>query len=153
MLIPENEAIKRLTSPDNLLNRLREISSKPAMIPSLPLNQQREPVKVVVTEPLNGIAPTIDDLVHDADEQIHLSTAHDNAIRVLNGAIRELAIRIPEVKADKLPAVITATSKVVESIRKERNELQKNRKDQSIHFHFYTPQQKALTDYEVIDVG
>lgn len=158
MLVPEKEALSRLNSPDNLLNRMRSLGNKPAIIPTIPLVRQQEAIHVRVSEPDkdedgNNVNPTIDDLVHDADKQIHLSTAHDNALKVLNGAIRELAIRIPEIKADKLPAVITATSKVVESIRRERSDLEKNRKNNSVHFHFYTPAQRQLSDYEVIEVG
>ena len=78
--------------------------------------------------------------------------AHDNALSVLTDAVSELKLRLGEVKADKLPSVITATSKVVESIRRERNEAAKSGKDREVHYHFYVPQQKKLENFEVIDV-
>ena len=48
--------------------------------------------------------------------------------------------------------MISAASKTVESIRRERNENAKQGKDREVHYHFYTPEQKKVSDYEVIDV-
>ena len=64
-----------------------------------------------------------------------------------------LALKLDEVKADKLPSVITAASKVVESIRRERMELNKSSKGKDVHYHFYNTEQRKISDYEVIEVS
>lgn len=94
----------------------------------------------------------VDSILENADSQIKLATAHDKALQLLNKSIDQLTIELDNVKADKLPSVISATSKVVESIRKERNEAAKLGKDREVHYHFYTPQTKRVEDYQVIDV-
>jgi hypothetical protein len=96
--------------------------------------------------------PTLDNLIENHEDQVKLGLAHDKALGILNSAMNMLDTKLDDIKADKLPAVITAASKVVESIRKERIESRKNDKDKEVHYHFYTPQQKKLSDYEIIDV-
>ena len=97
--------------------------------------------------------PTIDQLLTNSEAQIKLAAAHDSALSVLSSAINELKAKLPDMKADKLPAAITATSKVVESIRKERAEAAKNTGGRSVHYHFYTPEQKKISDYNIIEVS
>ncbi len=96
--------------------------------------------------------PTIDTILENSDTQIRLGLAHDKALELLNNSVELLATKLDDVRADKLPAVITAASKVVEGIRRERAESAKLGKDREVHYHFYTPQQKTVADYEVIDV-
>jgi len=98
-------------------------------------------------------APTLDHIIDNHDTQIKLGLAHDTALNLLNSSVSLLATKLDDVKADKLPSVIASASKVVESIRKERSEASKNAKDREVHYHFYTPQQKRVADYEVIDVS
>lgn len=95
---------------------------------------------------------TTDDLISDPDNKIKLASAHNDALDLLNSAVKELKIKLSDVSASKLPGVITAASKVVESIRKERLEVHKSGKDKEVHYHFYTPEQKAIEQYSVIDV-
>jgi hypothetical protein len=97
-------------------------------------------------------APVLEQIVENQDSQIRLGLAHDKALELLNRSVDYLTAKLDDVKADKLPAVVTAASKVVESIRRERSEASKNNKDREVHYHFYTPQQKAVADYEVIEV-
>ena len=97
--------------------------------------------------------PTVDSILDNSDQHIKLSLAHDSALEVLNTSVAMLALKLDEVKADKLPSVITAASKVVESIRRERIELNKNGKNREVHYHFYTPEQRKISDYEVIEVS
>ena len=107
--------------------------------------QENLPVKSEVTK--------LDDILDNNDSQIKLGLAHDNAIKLLNSSIDLLATKLDDIKADKLPSVINAASKTVESIRKERNEQTKNSKGNEVHYHFYTPKQNDISDYTVIDVG
>lgn len=94
----------------------------------------------------------LDNILQDNEAQIRLGLAHDNALKLLNGAVDAMSLKLDEIKPDKLPSVISAASKVVESIRRERLESAKQGKDKDVHFHFYTPEQKSISAYEVIDV-
>lgn len=120
--------------------------SIPSTIATVDSNKQIEETN----KQTEGIS--VANLLDNSDTQIKLGLAHDNALKLLNESVETLTLKLPNVRADKLPAVITAASKVVESIRKERNEVNKNSKDRDVHFHFYTPTQKKISDYDVIEV-
>jgi hypothetical protein len=161
MIINNDEASKRLNSPLNLINRLREsktnAKAKAAMAIFIPPKAEAAKLRIEPTriEPkLNdeSDAPLLDQILENNEAQISLGLAHDTALKLLTSSISSLSNKLDEVKPDKLPAAIMAASKVVESIRRERNEALKNNKDREVHYHFYTPEQKTLTDYEVIEV-
>lgn len=97
--------------------------------------------------------PTLDNLINNSDEQIQLNLAHNSALSVLNSAVELMRLKLDDIKADKLPSVIAATNKVVESIRRERIEIAKKGNDKEVHYHFYTPIQKTISDYDVVDVA
>ncbi len=171
MIINNDEASKRLNSPLNLINKLRDsprmdkakdamsIFIKPAR-PPLPEEIKKidgipfellpyTAVKTNQSEP----AETLDQILENHESQISLGLAHDSALKLLNNSITHLAAKLEDVRADRLPAAILAASKVVESIRKERNEVMKSNKDKEVHYHFYTPEQRKIADYEVIEVS
>lgn len=97
------------------------------------------------------------EIVDDLDEQVKLGLAHNKGLSVLTKALENLENRLDgdePIKVDKIPAIISAASKAVEFIRKERLEKEKNQgKDAQVHFHFYCPQQKKVEEYEIIDVA
>jgi hypothetical protein len=166
MIINNDEASKRLNSPLNLINRLREsktnAKAKAAMaifIPPKGVMPSDTGSKQSVYKPeIAGVqhpaenTETLDQILENHEAQINLGLAHDSALKLLTNSISSLATKLDDVKPDKLPAAIMAASKVVESIRRERAEASKNNKDREVHYHFYTPEQKQLTDYEVIEV-
>ena len=201
MIVSESDALGRLGSPLNLMNRMRSSGSRANAMglfgvgnkaPAAPAQTSAEssansssgavaptfnpfpaksqsatalvPSSVIIDRPQIPVAPTIptedsptsklDELLDNADSNIKLGLAHNKALDTLSNAIDEVKIRIPEIKADKLPSVITAMSKVVSDIQRQRVENKKaNVDNRSVHFHYYTPTQKAVTDYEVIEVG
>lgn len=171
MILNNKEAEGRLSSPLNLINRLKtESPRKSAMslfIKPLVLPREEEKTikevkqeilfnpfesKKLVLPEIPSSSPTLDNLIPNNQEQVKLNLAHDKALSILNSAMEELELRLSEVKAEKLPSVITATSKVVEGIRRERLEASKNNKDREVHYHFYTPEQKKVSQYDIIDV-
>jgi len=97
--------------------------------------------------------PTLEELLPESEAQIKLGHAHDQALSLLTDSVIELKLRLSEIKAEKLPSVISSASKVVESIRRERIEANKKNGGNDVHFHFYTPEQKKTSDYEIIEVG
>lgn len=160
MLVSNESALKRLNSPDNLMVRLKALSNKKAELSLFIGNskQNNHNTEEAVTadeedETDKSAKPTIDKLIDNADAQIKLATAHDKGLKLLNTAIEHLSAKLDDVKAEKLPGVITAASKVVSEIRRERNEANKNGNGQQVHHHFYLPEQKKLEDYDIIDVA
>lgn len=176
MLINDKDATSRLESPLNLINRLKNISSRKSAMSLFGVGRSAEKVEkieeVKITFnpfenkkleiipqvlpqvfPLQQTTTKLDDILENNDSQIKLGLAHDKALDLLNRSVEALSAKLDDVRADKLSAVISAASKTVESIRKERSEASKNNKDREVHYHFYTPEQKKISDYEIIDVG
>lgn len=165
MIINNDEASKRLNSPLNLINRLAATKSnakaKAAMSIFMPQNRKEvssdgrsnleSADKSGVKHPVEN-TPLLDQVLENNEAQINLGLAHDSALKLLTNSISSLATKLDDVKPDKLPAAIMAASKVVESIRRERAEALKSNRDREVHYHFYTPEQKQITDYEVIEV-
>lgn len=161
-LINEEEVNKRLNSPLNLINKMRngmKPDRKNAM--SLFVRPTLDVPKEVVVKKVREVPVAsveqkkleTSDVVDDADTKIKLALAHDNALKLTNKAIETLTNKLDDVSADKIPSVISAANKVVESIRKERIEKDKNyRNDQHVHHHFYMPEQRKIEEYEVIEV-
>jgi hypothetical protein len=156
MIINNDEASKRLNSPLNLINKLRETKAnakaKAAMAIFIPPKAEAAKLRIEPKLSDESDAPLLDQILENNEAQISLGLAHDTALKLLTSSISSLSAKLDDVKPDKLPAAIMAASKVVESIRRERNEALKNNKDREVHYHFYTPEQKTLTDYEVIEV-
>jgi hypothetical protein len=182
MLVDSKSAESRLNSPLNLMNRLKSLSSptrknsmelftgrsadnkqagteiRPFINPfrkvSKPEANSAEESKTSekFEQPDEQPPLTLDNLLENSNSQIKLGLAHDKALDLLVNSVSVLASKLDDVSAGKLPQTILAASKVVESIRRERNEAIKNDKDKEIHYHFYVPEKKALSDFEVIDV-
>jgi len=171
MIVNEKDAAKRLNSPMNLINRLKNSTSSRNNAMSLfgigvskqdsvEAGQCRSSVEVELESPKPSFNPFIppppetklEDILDNHDSQIKLGLAHDTALELLNASVKMLSGKLDDVRADKLPAVISAASKTVESIRKERAESAKNGKDREVHYHFYTPEQKKVSEYKIIDV-
>ena len=177
MIIKDSDASKRLNSADNLINKLKSGSLNSARGSAMRLfgigkrKDIQDPVQetVISFNPfeiptaatpkslLATVEPSdktnVDSILENADSQVKLGLAHDNALTLLNRSVDMLTTKLDDIKSDKLPQVISAASKVVESIRRVRSEAPKNNKYRDVHLHFYTPNKRKLTDYEVIDVA
>lgn len=163
MIINDKQAEGRLNSPLNLINRLKDSSNQrksamslfiPPKIESRTIFNPFQPQATLPEIKQDNLpeATPLEAILENHESQIQLGLAHDNAIKLLNASVSALSAKLDDVRADKLPAVISAASKTVESIRKERNEANKNNKDREVHYHFYTPKQNVISDYEVIEV-
>ncbi len=107
-------------------------------------------VAIAVAE--NKATPVIDDLLENADTKIKLAQVHDLALNTLHSAITTMSTKLDDIKPEKLSQVITAMGKTVNDIRKERNDALKNNSDKQVSIIFYTPEQRKVSDYAVIDV-
>jgi len=173
MIISDDSASRRLNSPLNLINRLKNVSSRSGamqlftgpknkditVIPNPFAKKEAMPSADTIGLPERAGAQhpaentaTLDNILENSDTQIKLGLAHDSALELLTKSVSLLSAKLDDVSASKLPQAISAASKVVESIRRERTEASKNTKDREVHYHFYTPNQRKVEEYEVIDV-
>lgn len=113
---------------------------------------EKKTASLVVQQVTPTEEPSLDNLLEDSQANIKLALAHNSAVDLLANSISMLSTKLDGVRADKLPSVIAAASKTIESIRHERSEASKNNKGRDVHYHFYTPVQKKMEDYEVIEV-
>ena len=179
MLVKDSEALERLGSPLNLMNRMRGTSSRSgamslfvrkrgenneelknkdennevAVRPVVQTPQFTNPFSAETTNQPTATSPTINNLIDNAESQIELANAHNNALDLLNNAVSTLRIKLDDVKPEKLPSVIAAASRVVDGIRRERNEATKNSSNRTTNIIFYTPQQRQISEYNVIEVN
>jgi len=162
MIVNDKDAAARLNSPLNLINKLRDSKKNNAMSLFIPTKKKETLPEIPSFNPFSPQAspetsteePTkLNDILENHESQIKLGLAHDKALDLLNRSVEMLSAKLDDVSAAKLPSVISAASKTVESIRKERSEASKNNKDREVHYHFYTPSQKSVSEYEVIDVA
>lgn len=166
MILPEKTVMNRINSPDNLLQRLKSFPKKDKgmglFVPSNGFNpftseeskkEESKEAAPATTLSTNEKAPTLDKLIDKPENIIKLELAHNNALTLLNRSVQALTDKLDDVKADKLPGVISAASKVVENIRKEKAESNKNKDSRTVNINFYTPTQRPIEEYQVIDVG
>lgn len=182
MLINNEEVERRLSNPSNLMNRLRSGSlgsgkKNSAMSLFVPSGIKKEQERVEVSFVRSESKPTFEnpfkkvpqeetaasetstsfsasDIIPDLDSQVSLARAHDSAIELLQVSITKLKDKVEgnEIKVSSIPSVINSAGKIIEIVRKEKLEREKNNKDINVHHHFYCPEQKSIETYEVIEV-
>ena len=165
MIISDEEVSRRLNSPMNLMNRLKgevKNSSRRSAMELFTKRKQLENIdKTVSIQPSVAIpeiaipsetTTTLDAIIQNHESQIKLGLAHDKAIDLLNNSVNLLATKLDDVKASSLPQVIKTASEVIDRIRRERTEAHKTDREREVHYHFYTPQQRKIEEYEVIEV-
>lgn len=180
MIVSDDDAISRLSSPLNLMNRLKSPSSngrrdamglfginnkdKEVRTSFNPFKREDPPEESTALVPAGKPEdnppetpaekpPSLDSLIDNADSQIKLASAHDEALGVLVDSVKMIKLKLDDIKPEKLPAVIAATSKVVDQIQRQRIDANKGQAGKSVHFHFYTPTQRKVEEYDVVEVG
>lgn len=180
MIISNEAANERLNNPMNLFNRvtsnqpnsakramslfvrpsepvLQPVQSQTEILPPKPFTNPFKPkeVEVIVKEEAaEDVDPvSLSDIVDSSDQKIKLELAHDEALATLVSAVQNLKSRIvSEENPSKLAAIAAQMGKVVDQIRNTKANAAKANEAKSTHYHFYTPEQKKLSDYQVIDV-
>ena len=127
MIISDIEATERYESPLNLLNRLKSCSQSPANHPAIP--------------------PTSEAIIDDLQGKLNTGSSKSKALNLMNAAIDELRVRLPEVsRPEKLASIAADMSKIVTAqvIKNENN----NRIGQII---VYAPKIVTEDRFEVCD--
>jgi len=129
MILTDEEALERVESPLNLLNRLKASTNrtKKQTIPSLP--------------------PKIDEVISDLEEKIAYGSIKTKAMGIMTAAMDELQMRIHEVKPESLARVAADMSRVINTTQVKYED---NRKQAQIVI--YAPQLAKETQFETIEV-
>ena len=134
MILNDIELANRLDSPDNLINRLRALTSSSKR----EARENRHP----------SLPPTADELIDNLEDKLAISSVRSKANSVLAKALTELDNRITEAdKPEKLARIAESMTKVVESTTPKH--------DKSVQIGqivIYSPQARMEDDYDVIDI-
>lgn len=103
MLLSDQEIEERISSPLNLLNRLRSVTSPKATSPCLP--------------------PTTKDLDINIDEKLAIGKLRETSAGIMALSLEQLKQRIPEVqKPEKLAQIASEMNKIVQSRPDEKKQ-------------------------------
>lgn len=148
MLINSEEAERRLNSSSNLLNRLRRNPSAGNSAMSV----FRPSADSTQIEPIPESDPAVIAVLDDIDSKVKEETIKNAALSVLGASVAQLAAVVPSIQRPKeLADVASKMSKVINDMNKDGAGRNKDG-NKTVHLHFYTPERKKLTDFEVIDV-
>lgn len=134
MLLTEQDAIERMESPLNLMNRLRAISQ----------NQTRAKIIDIPTIP-----PKSEELVEDLEDKISQASIRSRASQVLTKTLRKLDESIEAVDIDKperLAKIAESMSRVVAAEKNKNDDDGKNRPQYIV----YAPQIISEQHFETI---
>ena len=154
MIMNTNEVNDRLSSPDNLINRLGLLTGRiqpgKADISTFTGESHRENVKVpeIMSMPTPEGVPSIDDLMDNVENKLNQNLAKKGALGVLVNSITELNSRLSEVdKPESLSKIAKEMSSVVNSLNEAEAEKSVRTQAQII---IWKPMVIEQTNYEVI---
>lgn len=128
MLLSTDEVDERLSSPLNLINRLRAKDNITSV--SLP--------------------PKVDELIPDLDSKIHSAAIHGKAESLLSDTLDQLKLRLPEIRAvDKLSNVAANLNKIITAGNEAKIQ---NNQTNNIQVLIYAPEIKSEEDFDTINV-
>jgi hypothetical protein len=131
MLLHEDELKKRIESPMNLLNRLKNVTNphKPTMIPSLP--------------------PSAEEVINDLEDKITIGSIKGKALGLMSEALDELKTRLPEVqKPERLAAIAADMNKVVSGMQDRGATV-----NQTAQIIIYAPQVVLEDTFDVVELA
>lgn len=141
MLLSDDEITERMESPLNLLNRLRTSLDK-SPSPALPIPHDH-------SIQIPSLPPSASDLIPDLNDRISDVGTRSKAVKILNAAMDELQMRMPEIqKPERLAAIATEMSKVInQHDSKPREENTQGR------IVVYAPQIQSISNYNIVEVN
>ena len=146
MLMTDSEVESRLSSPDNLMNRLallRGTANVGLESIGLPAKESRCSDNV-----LPFIPPSVDSLVEGIEEKINLRLAEEGATGVLLDSITQLRLRLNEVDSpSQLSKIASDMGKIVIGINRNETDKKVNNFNQVI---VYKPIMHTEMTYESV---
>lgn len=118
MILQNDEIEARLSSPENLLNRLAKLTTRsPVSIPEV----------IDSSENLSDSVPSVADLVDNLENKLTGGKAYTNALNVLAESTELLRSRIGEVrKPEKLSKIASDMSRIVNGFNEKNNKNSNN---------------------------
>ena len=142
MILDSNEIDARVSSPLNLMNRLRALSG----IPSIPDNIQNGIIHRKEETTIPSI-PSVDDLVESVDDKINKGKAVSGAKAVMAESINRLRQRLIEVDNP------VQLSKIATDMHKIVNAEVENRKPNNAPIVIWKPEMHQENHYETVVVS
>lgn len=144
MLLSDDEIQERMESPLNLLNRLKSSLSRAVNLPHIPSNSPTDSHTISPVLP-----PSSSDIVADLEDKIANGGTRSKAVGILNAAMDQLRVRIPEVqKPEKLAQIAAEMAKVVNQ-HDNRNTGDK----ELAKIVVYAPQIQSIENYQIVNVN
>lgn len=128
-VLSDDDVIKRVESPMNLINRLRSTTKKENLIVSI---------------------PKADDLVPSLNEKLTVGSSKTRALSVMNRVLGRLddQTTIDNIKPERLPAIVAQMATAIKGLEPE-----KDKEDNRVQFIVYSPTLMQESDYgPVIEV-
>lgn len=133
-LMTDEQIQSRITSPLNLMNRLRILSDRGEAKPQHP-----------------AFPPTIDDVIKDVDDKLANGSIRTKATNILISAMDELEKRMPEIqRPERLASIAADMSKVVDNHNKN---TKRGDDDTSPRVIIYAPQIRNENEFVTINVS
>ena len=120
MILDDTEVVTRLNSPLNLLNRLKNASSKNDAMLTFGVEKNTDKTSIVT------LPPSVDELVDSLEDKLSESSLVSKASNVISAALDELLPRLGEVSKPRDLAQIAANVKRVIGDRRGQSEGNKN---------------------------
>lgn len=133
MILNESEVTERMSSPLNLLNRLRDITNSPK-------KSVHNPHSII------SIPPKTEDIIPDLDEKLAYGSIKTKAAGIMIQAMDELKTRVQDAKTpSELAKIAENMSRIVNA-----EEEKPQNKDNRPQIVFYSPQINQENHYETI---
>ena len=118
MILDKEEIDSRLSSPLNLLNRLKRITSVENRVISIPKSVEDRETEISSSRfqqsDIPELPPSVDELVDNLSDKLATAKCHNGAKEVLASAIEGLKLRVFEVDDPvKLSRIATDMGKIV----------------------------------------
>jgi len=130
MILNEIEVTERMSSPMNLLNRLKSAT-----------NKQHSQNTIL------SLPPSSSEIIDDLEDKLKFGSIKSKAAGIMIAAMDELKVKLPEVhKPEQLAKIAESMGKIVNA------EIENNKNDNSNRpqFHIYAPQFHNEEHYETI---
>lgn len=135
MILQNDEVLNRLSSPDNLMNRLAVLREPDLAVFTGPVKIQESVTPELVDNPAvfsDANSPSVDDLIENVETKLKRSLAKEGALDVLVNTVTQLNQRLPEVNkpealakiAKEMQSVISGLSEGEGSKSKSGNQTQ-----------------------------
>ena len=135
MLLHEDELKRRIESPMNLLNRLKNVTNP---------HDPRRPLGNLIP----SLPPSSEEIIDNLEEKITLGSIKGKAFGLMSSALDELKAKLPEVsRPEKLAAIASDMSKIINN-----TEQRKDAPIQQAQIIIYAPQVVLEETFNVVEL-